>query len=152
MKCPYCGSKKLRVVDSRPTTEDTKIRRRRECEDCEKKFTTYEIIETIPLTIKKSNGSIQEYNRDKLFKGILTAVKKRSVSRGQIEEIINKIENKFANEMIGEVTTAQIGSEVLEFLKQLDTVAYVRFASVYKDFDNVEDFINIIKDLERGDI
>jgi transcriptional repressor NrdR len=147
MKCPYCHFDDSKVIDSRDA--DNKKRRRRECASCGRRFTTYETIELIPLMLKKSDGTYQPYNRDKLFAGIMTATKKRPVSLEVINKIVDGIEDKFANAMQGQATTSEIGSAVLEELRKIDTVAYVRFASVYKDFDSTQKFIELISELNK---
>jgi transcriptional repressor NrdR len=147
MRCPYCHFEDSKVIDSR--SADSKKRRRRECNSCGKRFTTYETVELIPLMVKKSDGTFQPFNRDKLFAGIVTATKKRPVGLEAINDIVDSIENQFANQMQGQVTSSEIGDAVLNSLKSIDTVAYVRFASVYKDFADTNQFVQIISELEK---
>lgn len=145
MKCPFCGEKDTRVLDSRPA--ETKIRRRRECESCQKRFTTYEVVELPMLMVEKKDGSIQPFDRNKLMSGIFTAIKKRPVTAGQVQAIVDAVEARYANEMRTSVTTTEIGNYVMEQLKCIDAVAYIRFASVYQDFSDVAGFINAVGEL-----
>ncbi len=147
MKCPFCGFEDTKVIDSRPSEE--KKRRRRECTNCGKRFTTYEIIEKPLLVVLKRDGSFEPFDRSKLISGILTAIKKRPVSLESVSRLVDNIENNYANQLKNQATTQEIGDMVLSELKKLDLVAYVRFASVYKDFSDVESFINIISELEK---
>jgi transcriptional repressor NrdR len=141
MKCPFCGFQESRVIDSRPTDEGGSIRRRRECSHCDKRFTTYENIESLPLIVIKKNGSRQTYDRNKLLGGILRACEKRPVSLQQMEALVGEIEQMLQNMLEREVTTAQVGELVMERLKKLDEVAYVRFASVYRQFADINTFL-----------
>ncbi|MBR6044101.1 MAG: transcriptional repressor NrdR [Ruminococcus sp.] len=145
MKCPFCNFEDTKVIDSRPS--EGKKRRRRECTNCGKRFTTYEVVEKPLLMVYKKDGSFEPFDKMKLFKGLQTAIKKRPVSVEQVNELVDDIENTYANAMQTETTTAEIGDKVLAGLKKLDSVAYVRFASVYKEFDDVEAFIQIISEL-----
>lgn len=147
MKCPFCGFEDTKVIDSRPS-EDKK-RRRRECTNCGKRFTTYEIIEKPMLMVYKKDGSFEPFDRQKLIAGILTAIKKRPISLENVNTLVDNIENTYANQLKNQATTQEIGDMVLGELKKLDHVAYVRFASVYKDFSDVESFISIISELEN---
>ena len=147
MRCPFCGYEDTKVIDSRPS--EGKKRRRRECIQCGKRFTTYEIVEKPVLMVQKKDGSFEPFDREKLILGISTATKKRAVSLETIEKIVDDIENKTANEMRTEISTSEIGDDVLSALKEIDLVAYVRFASVYKDFNDLESFINIITELNN---
>ena len=147
MKCPYCGYDESKVIDSRPTDEGERIRRRRECLKCGKRFTTYEVVEKPQLMVYKRDGSFEPFDRQKLIKGIQNAIKKRPVSVDDMKNLVDDIENTFANKMQTETTTSEIGDMVLMGLKKLDHVAYVRFASVYKDFSDVDSFIQIITEL-----
>lgn len=147
MRCPFCGCEDSKVIDSRPC--DGKIRRRRECPKCGKRFTTYEIVEKPSLMVYKKDGSFEPFDRQKLIKGLQNAVKKRPVSVENINELVDNIENNFANKMQTETTTGEIGDMALKGLKKLDLVAYVRFASVYKDFNDVDSFIQIISELSE---
>lgn len=146
MKCPFCNFEDTKVIDSRPS--EGKKRRRRECTQCGKRFTTYEIVEKPILMVSKKDGSFEPFDRAKLIAGITTATKKRAISLADIEDIVDSIENKMANEMRSEISTAEIGDAVLGALKGIDLVAYVRFASVYKDFNDLDSFIHIISELD----
>ena len=146
MQCPYCGERDTRVLDSRPA--EMKIRRRRECTRCGRRFTTYEIVERPLLMVEKRDGSFEAFDRNKLLKGILNAIKKRPVRVEQIAALIDHLENTYAHEMRSVVTSAEIGNAVMEQLKTIDAVAYVRFASVYQDFSDVAGFIAAISELE----
>ncbi|MBQ4247575.1 MAG: transcriptional repressor NrdR [Ruminococcus sp.] len=146
MKCPFCGFEDTKVIDSRPS--EGKKRRRRECTNCGKRFTTYEVVEKPMLMVYKKDGSFEPFDRAKLIKGLQTAIKKRPVSVEQMTALVDNIENTYANKMQTETTTSEIGDMVLHGLKKLDLVAYVRFASVYKDFSDVESFIQIISELD----
>lgn len=145
MKCPFCGYEDTKVIDSRPS--EGKKRRRRECSQCGKRFTTYEIVEKPVLMVKKKDGSVEPFDREKLILGITSATKKRAVSLSEIETIVDGIENRMDNELRSEISTAEIGDSVLASLKEIDLVAYVRFASVYKDFNDLDSFISIITEL-----
>ncbi|MBQ8396068.1 MAG: transcriptional repressor NrdR [Oscillospiraceae bacterium] len=146
MKCPFCNFEDTKVIDSRPS--EGKKRRRRECTQCGKRFTTYEIVEKPILMVSKKDGSFEPFDRAKLIAGITTATKKRAISLADIEDIVDSIENKMANEMRSEISTAEIGDSVLSALKDIDLVAYVRFASVYKDFNDLDSFIHIVSELD----
>ena len=148
MKCPFCGFEDTKVIDSRPS--EGKKRRRRECTSCGKRFTTYEVVEKPMLMVYKKDGSFEPFDRGKLIKGLQTAIKKRPVSVEQVTTLVDDIENTYANKMQTEITTSEIGDMVLHGLKKLDHVAYVRFASVYKDFGDVDSFIQIISELDTG--
>ncbi|HOR86834.1 MAG TPA: transcriptional regulator NrdR [Bacillota bacterium] len=141
MKCPYCGFCESKVVDSRPTDEDAAIRRRRECERCLKRFTTYEKIEQVPLIIVKKDGRRELYQRNKIMNGILRACEKRPVSISQIEEVTDSIEKELYNLMEKEIDSKKIGELVMNRLKKIDDVAYVRFASVYRQFKDINIFL-----------
>ena len=145
MRCPFCNHEDTRVIDSRPS--EGKKRRRRECPKCGKRFTTYEVVEKPQLMVYKRDGSFEPFDRQKLIKGIQNAIKKRPVSVDDMKNLVDDIENTFANKMQTETTTSEIGDMVLMGLKKLDHVAYVRFASVYKDFSDVDSFIQIITEL-----
>jgi len=147
MKCPYCGYNESKVVDSRPTEEETAIRRRRECEKCAKRFTTYEKIEEVPLVIVKKDGSRELYQRSKIINGFLKACEKRPVSLKQIEEVVDEIEKELYNSMDKEIESKKIGELVMKRLKQLDDVAYVRFASVYRQFKDLNTFVEELNKL-----
>ena len=147
MKCPYCGNSESKVVDSRPTEEETAIRRRRECEKCTKRFTTYEKIEEVPLVIIKKDGNREVYQRGKLINGFLKACEKRPVSLKQIEEVVDEIEKELYNSLDKEIDSKKIGELVMKRLKKLDDVAYVRFASVYRQFKDLNTFMDELNKL-----
>ncbi|MGB7605602.1 MAG: transcriptional regulator NrdR [Lutisporaceae bacterium] len=147
MKCPYCGYSESKVVDSRPTEEETAIRRRRECEKCNKRFTTYEKVEEMPLIIVKKEGNREIYQRSKIINGFIKACEKRPVSIKQIEEVVDEIEKELYNSMEKEIDSKKIGEMVMNRLKQLDDVAYVRFASVYRQFKDLNTFIEELNKL-----
>ena len=141
MKCPYCGYAESKVIDSRPAEEGSTIRRRRECLACRKRFTTYEIIERLPLVVVKRDGSRQSFDRVKVINGLVRACEKRPVSLSQLEGIADEIENELQGALEREVSTAEIGEMVMVRLKDLDEVAYVRFASVYRQFKDIHTFM-----------
>ena len=142
MKCPFCGYEESKVIDSRPTDEGEKIRRRRECIACAKRFTTYEIIESVPIVVVKKDKSRQAFDRVKLFNGMLRACEKRPVSIDQLEKVVTDIETELQNSLDREVTSVHIGELVMDKLKGLDEVAYVRFASVYRQFKDINTFMD----------
>ena len=142
MKCPFCGYEESKVIDSRPTDEGEKIRRRRECISCAKRFTTYEIIESVPIIVVKKDKSRQAFDRIKLFNGMLRACEKRPVSIEQIDKVVSDIEADLQNSLDREVTSVHIGELVMDKLKELDEVAYVRFASVYRQFKDINTFMD----------
>lgn len=142
MKCPFCGYEESKVIDSRPTDEGEKIRRRRECIACAKRFTTYEIIESVPIVVVKKDKSRQAFDRVKLFNGMLRACEKRPVSIEQIDRIVSEIEAELQNSLDREVTSIHIGELAMDKLKALDEVAYVRFASVYRQFKDINTFMD----------
>jgi transcriptional repressor NrdR len=145
MKCPYCGHNHDKVVDSRESSENNSIRRRRECLKCQRRFTTYEHIEEIPLMVIKKNGQRQGYDRSKLTAGILKACEKRPVSVAKIENLVDSIERALQRKNDKEVRSAQIGEMVMKSLHNIDEVAYVRFASVYREFKDVTEFMKELK-------
>ncbi|HOS69711.1 MAG TPA: transcriptional regulator NrdR [Bacillota bacterium] len=147
MKCPYCGYSESKVVDSRPTVEEAAIRRRRECEKCSKRFTTYEKIEEMPLIIVKKDGSREAYQRSKMLNGILRACEKRPISISTIEQMADEIEKELYNSMEKEIDSKKIGEMVMSKLKQIDDVAYVRFASVYRQFKDINIFLEELNKL-----
>jgi transcriptional repressor NrdR len=151
MKCPFCGYEESKVIDSRPTDEGEKIRRRRECISCAKRFTTYEIIETVPIVVVKKDKSRQAFDRVKLFNGMLRACEKRPVSIDQIEKVVTDIETELQNSLDREVTSVHIGELVMDKLKELDEVAYVRFASVYRQFKDINTFMDELTKLLAKD-
>ena len=142
MKCPFCGFEESKVIDSRPTDEGQRIRRRRECLQCAKRFTTYEIIESVPIVVVKKDKSRQAFDRVKLFNGMLRACEKRPVSIEQIDRIVSDIEAELQNSLDREVTSIHIGELAMDKLKALDEVAYVRFASVYRQFKDINTFMD----------
>ncbi len=147
MKCPFCSYEESKVIDSRPTDEGERIRRRRECLKCQKRFTTYEIIESLPIVVIKKDKSREVFNRDKLINGMLKACEKRPVSINSIEHAVNEIEAVLQNSLDREVTSDHIGELVMEKLKTLDEVAYVRFASVYRQFKDISTFMEELNKL-----
>ena len=149
MKCPFCGWAESKVIDSRPTDEGERIRRRRECVACGKRFTTYEIIETVPVIVVKKDKSREAFDRVKLFNGMLRACEKRSVSIAQIEKAVSDIEAELQNSLDREVTSVHIGELAMDKLKNLDEVAYVRFASVYRQFRDINTFMEELSKLLR---
>ena len=144
MKCPYCGKENTRVIDSRPT-DDSSIRRRRQCDECGKRFTTYEKVETLPLIVVKKDNNREPYDREKIVAGIVRSCHKRPISMKQINDMVDDIEGQIFNMEEKEIPTATIGSIVMDKLKDLDEVAYVRFASVYREFKDVNTFMDEIK-------
>ncbi len=146
MRCPKCGCEDSKVVDSRPS--DERIRRRRECLSCKNRFTTYEVIETVPLMVIKKDNSIQPFDRDKLIDRLLRAAVKRPVRLETLECLVDNIVDQLTDEFQHDVTSDKIGEMVLEGLRDIDKVAYIRFASVYRDFTDVDSFIDIISELK----
>ena len=149
MKCPYCGYGESRVIDSRPTEDDEKIRRRRECLSCGRRFTTYEIVESTPLMVGKKDKSRQLFDREKLLRGIVRACDKRPVTAEQLDGVVDRIEQTYLNRLVREVSSEELGEAVLLELKKLDKVAYIRFASVYRDFSDVDTFVEELLKLQR---
>ena len=147
MKCPYCGYSESKVIDSRPADENSSIRRRRECLSCGKRFTTYETVESLPMVVVKKDGSRQSFDRNKVMSGLIRACEKRPVSYHTLEELVNEIEQTLQNQMEREVSSAQIGELVMERLKKIDEVAYVRFASVYRQFKDINTFMRELNKL-----
>ena len=141
MKCPFCGYTDSKVIDSRPAEDGNTIRRRRECLDCQKRFTTYEIIERMPLIVIKRDGSRQSFDRVKIVNGLVRACEKRPVSMAQIEKVSDEVEQELRGRLESEVQSERIGEMVMARLKNLDEVAYVRFASVYRSFKDIETFM-----------
>ena len=142
MKCPFCGFEESKVIDSRPTDEGQRIRRRRECLECGKRFTTYEIIESLPIIVIKKDKSRETFDRTKLMTGLLRACEKRPVTLSDIEKLIDDIESKLYNMLEREVTSERVGEMVMERLQKLDDIAYVRFASVYRQFKDINSFMD----------
>ena len=140
MKCPFCGYTESKVIDSRPTDENERIRGRRECIQCSKRFTTYETIEDVPVIVIKKDRSREVFDRNKILKGMLRACEKRKVTVAELDEKIDEIEAQLQSSVDREVSSSRIGELIMEKLKEIDEVAYVRFASVYKEFDSAESF------------
>ena len=149
MKCPYCGFEESKVIDSRPADEGERIRRRRECLSCAKRFTTHEVIETVPIIVVKRDKSREVYDRNKLTAGFLRACEKRPVSIDQIEKMVDAIESKLQSSLDREVTSGYIGELAMDQLKNVDEVAYVRFASVYRQFKDINTFMEELNKLLR---
>ncbi len=150
MKCPNCGYEENKVIDSRPLSKDNGIRRRRECEKCKYRFTTYEYVSLTTALVVKNNGTREEFNREKLIRSISLACVKRPVSMDTIHSIVKIIENKILSEGLIEIPSKDIGEAVIDALKDIDKVAYIRFASVYHDFESVDEFNKRIRDLEQN--
>lgn len=147
MKCPFCGNNESKVIDSRPTEDGNVIRRRRECNQCNKRFTTYEKVEDIPLLVIKKDGQRQPYNRNKVMNGIIKACEKRPISIAQIERIVDEIEKEIYQSVDREIISTIIGQKIMNRLKNLDEVAYVRFASVYRQFKDINTFLDELNKL-----
>lgn len=149
MRCPFCNFPDSKVVDSRPTDESTSIRRRRECLKCGKRFTTYETVERLPLMLVKRDGTRQPYSREKLLSGVMKACEKRPVPRQRLEQLVDKVEQKLFGTLETEVSSKTIGEIVMEELRGIDEVAYVRFASVYRQFKDINTFMEELNTLIR---
>lgn len=147
MKCPFCNYEESKVIDSRPTDEGARIRRRRECLKCQKRFTTYEIIETLPIVVVKKDKSREVFDRNKLMTGLVRACEKRPVSVETLERLIDSIESTLQNSLDSEVTSEKIGELAMDGLRDIDEVAYVRFASVYRQFKDINTFMEEVKKL-----
>ena len=147
MKCPFCGYTESKVIDSRPTDEDSRIRRRRECLQCGKRFTTYEVIESLPIVVVKKDNSREPFDRQKLLNGLLRACEKRPVSLDTLERAVDDIETRIQNSLEREVLTSKIGEYVMDELMRIDDVAYIRFASVYRQFKDIKSFHEAIRKL-----
>lgn len=141
MKCPYCGHPESKVIDSRPADENASIRRRRECLSCARRFTTYETVESLPMVVIKKDGSRQSFDRQKMLRGMIRACEKRPVTLAELERIADEIEQELQNSMEREIRTEIIGEKVMERLRKVDQVAYVRFASVYRQFKDLDTFM-----------
>ncbi|MCI9272398.1 MAG: transcriptional regulator NrdR [Clostridiales bacterium] len=150
MKCPYCSFEESKVIDSRPTDEGERIRRRRECLGCGKRFTTYEVIETVPIVVIKKDKSREAFDRNKLLNGLLRACANRPVSVDTLEKLVDDIETKLQNSLDREVTSNLIGEYAMDLLKGVDEVAYVRFASVYRQFKDINTFMEELNKLLEG--
>lgn len=146
MKCPFCGDQESKVVDSRHSEDGLSIRRRRECLACQKRFTTYEVVESLPVIVVKRNGSRQPFDRNKVLNSMMRAFDKRQISVQQLDQITSEIEQSVQNTLEREITTDRIGEMVMERIKPLDEVAYIRFASVYRKFQDVQSFIKEINE------
>ena len=147
MKCPYCGHPESKVIDSRPADENASIRRRRECLSCAKRFTTYETVESLPMVVIKKDGSRQSFDRQKVLRGMIRACEKRPVSFDELERISEEIEQNLQNSLEREVSTEAIGEQVMDKLRSVDEVAYVRFASVYRQFKDIDTFMHELNKL-----
>ena len=147
MKCPFCGFEESKVVDSRSTDDNSTIRRRRECLKCNKRYTTYEKIEDFPILVIKKDMTRENFNKEKIINGLIIACQKRPVSRKQIEDMAYEIEKKISNSMLTEIPSKDIGEMVMEKLKEVDEISYVRFASVYRQFKDINTFLEEIKNL-----
>lgn len=150
MKCPYCGYRESKVVDSRPADEGNSIRRRRECLACEKRFTTYETMESLPMVVIKKDGSRQSFDRNKVLGSMLRACEKRTVPLARLEQMTDEIEQNLQNSLEREITTDMVGEQVMEKLRGVDEVAYVRFASVYRQFKDLKAFTTELERLMAG--
>lgn len=148
MKCPFCNNEQDKVVDSRASKEGRAVRRRRECLACGKRFTTYEYIETFPLTVVKADQRREPYEREKLLRGIISACKKRPISMKKVESIVDKIEDELNRKAHSEVSANEIGQYVMDELMKIDEVAYVRFASVYRKFSDLGAFVDSVREME----
>ena len=149
MKCPFCNHLHDKVVDSRESKEGDAIRRRRECLACERRYTTYERIDEVPYMVVKKDGRREKFDRQKVLAGLLKACEKRPVSMGKLSEMVNQVESKVSDSPDREISTIEIGEFLMERLRELDKIAYVRFASVYRDFQDEEAFFNELKNLMR---
>lgn len=149
MICPFCGFREDRVIDSRESKEGDVIRRRRQCLSCERRFTTYERIDEIPYMVVKKDGRREKFDRQKILSGLLKACEKRPIPMGRLAEIVDEVESKIADTPDRELSTTIIGEMLMDYLKALDHIAYVRFASVYRDFEDAEAFLNELKELVR---
>src|SRR5574344_756985 len=148
MKCPFCGCEETQVKDSRNTDDNTSVRRRRECPECGSRFTTFERVQLRELIVVKKNGERTLFDRDKLEKSISLAVRKRPISAERVEKIVNSLQRKFESTGENEITTNEIGASVMEALSHLDNIAYIRFASVYKDFGTIQDLEEFVASIE----
>ena len=149
MRCPYCQHQESKVVDSRPTEEGASIRRRRQCMACGRRFTTYEQVEVVPMTVKKKSGGIEVFDRNKILKGLIKSCEKRPVSLEAMEAAVDDIEMTLEAKMVKQISSEEIGEMILERLKDLDEVAYVRFASVYRRFQDIDSFMAELEELRK---
>lgn len=151
MRCPFCNCDDTKVTDSRATDDGKAIRRRRECLACGKRFTTYEMMEEVPLVVIKKNGMRELFDRNKILNGLLRASNKRTISRKQLEDVVTSVERTIRNSLAQEVESVRIGELVLDELRHIDEVAYIRFASVYREFADLDSFMAELKRLMKGD-
>ncbi|MBQ8761988.1 MAG: transcriptional repressor NrdR [Clostridia bacterium] len=149
MKCIYCGFQDSKVIDSRTNEDFTSVRRRRECPNCGKRFTTFEVYETIPVMVIKSDGSRQAFDREKIRRGIVRACEKRPVTMAQIDEIVANVEKEVYNTLVQEINSKAIGELVMQHIKKIDEVAYVRFASVYRRFADIDNFVELLNSIKN---
>lgn len=150
MKCPVCGAPDTKVIDSRPSDEDSRIRRRRECISCGRRFTTYEALETVSLVVVKKNGSRELFDSEKLLRSMLKACEKRQVSSEELTKICDRVEKTLQNRLEREISSNEIGELVMNELKNVDKVAYIRFASVYRDFRDIDTFIQAVNEIQTA--
>ncbi|MGL5964019.1 MAG: transcriptional regulator NrdR [Fusobacteriaceae bacterium] len=150
MKCPFCGNDDTKVVDSRAYLDGNSIKRRRECPKCDKRFTTYEKIEETPLYVIKRSGGREIFNRDKVFRGLMLATIKRDVAIAELERLVSEVEQVIRSNMNHEIKSNELGDLILKKLVDIDEVAYVRFASVYKDFQDIRSFVEIVEQVNKG--
>ncbi|MDH7478790.1 MAG: transcriptional regulator NrdR [Syntrophomonadaceae bacterium] len=150
MRCPYCNHHDSRVLDSRPAEEGSIIRRRRECQGCSRRFTTYERVEEVPLIVVKRDGRRELFDRNKLLRGVIKAFDKRSISLPQMEKLVDEVEKELRNQMEAEITAEEIGERVMEKLRLVDEVAFVRFASVYRRFTDAQRFVQEVQNLLKN--
>jgi transcriptional repressor NrdR len=151
MKCPFCNFENTRVVDSRVYSEGHSIKRRRECPECGKRFTTYEKVEPIPFYVVKKDNSREKFDKEKILRGLVRATVKRNISMEELETLVLNVEKSIQNSLKNEISTRELGELIMKKLKELDEVAYVRFASVYKEFDDVKSFIKEIEEMQKGE-
>jgi transcriptional repressor NrdR len=147
MRCPYCDHDGTRVLDSRPANEGKSIRRRRECDDCNRRFTTFEMVEEIPMLVVKKNGNREEYSREKLLRGVMRACEKRPIAMESLEKLVDEVEKELRSHLQPEITSDKIGEAVMQKLFLMDEVAYVRFASVYRQFKDISVFMKELNEL-----
>ena len=150
MKCMFCGFTESKVMDSRPTDEGNSIRRRRECLKCGKRFTTYEMIETVPILVVKNDGTRQQFDASKIKSGVVKSCEKRPVSMHDIDALVNTLEKQISTSLVQEISSRKIGEMVMKLLKDLDQIAYIRFASVYRQFRDVTELADFIKDVKMN--
>jgi len=151
MNCPYCKKPDSRVVDTRASEDGLSIRRRRECPFCGKRFTTYEVTEKLPLMVVKHDGRREAFKREKILQGIIRSCQKRNISMERINQLVNEVEREIRNLMLSEVPSSEIGERVMQKLRTLDGVAYIRFASVYRKFDDISNFLEELKELQQSE-